>query len=63
MRCAYDPIYDINPLTGIVIEVFYTDRTLETFGRGFYIMIRFPVLCGLGALHIVLQIKCFCGIR
>ena len=42
MRCAYDPIYDINPLTGIVIEVFYTDRTLETFGRGFYIMIRFP---------------------
>jgi hypothetical protein len=28
------PLYDINPLTGISIEVFYSDRTLETFGRG-----------------------------
>jgi hypothetical protein len=28
------PLYDINPLTGISIEVFYADRTLETFGRG-----------------------------
>jgi hypothetical protein len=24
---------DIHPLTGISIEVFYSDRTLETFGR------------------------------
>jgi hypothetical protein len=29
-----EPIYDINPLTGISIEVFYADRTLETFGWG-----------------------------
>ena len=28
------PIHDIHPLTGISIEVFYADRTLETFGRG-----------------------------
>jgi hypothetical protein len=28
------PLYDVNPLTGISIEVFYADRTLETFGRG-----------------------------
>ncbi|MDE1937084.1 hypothetical protein [Bradyrhizobium sp.] len=29
-----EPIHDINPLTGVDIEVFYSDRTLETFGRG-----------------------------
>jgi hypothetical protein len=29
-----DPLYDINPLTGVSFEVFYSDRTLETFGRG-----------------------------
>jgi Zincin-like metallopeptidase len=28
------PLYEINPRTGISFEVFYTDRTLETFGRG-----------------------------
>jgi hypothetical protein len=32
-RAAYDPIYDINPATGVCIEVFYSDRTLETFGK------------------------------
>jgi hypothetical protein len=31
---AREPLYDINALTGISIEVFYADRTLETFGRG-----------------------------
>jgi hypothetical protein len=30
---AHEPLYDINPRTGISIEVFYADRTLETFGR------------------------------
>jgi hypothetical protein len=30
----YEPLYDINPETGVSIEVFYSDRTLETFGRG-----------------------------
>jgi hypothetical protein len=28
-----DPIFDVNPLTGVSIEVFYADRALETFGR------------------------------
>jgi hypothetical protein len=30
---AHEPLYDIDP-TGVSIEVFYADRTLETFGRG-----------------------------
>jgi hypothetical protein len=30
----YEPIFDVDPLTGTSIEVFYADRTLETFGRG-----------------------------
>jgi hypothetical protein len=30
-RC--EPIYETHPLTGAAIEVFYADRTLETFGR------------------------------
>jgi hypothetical protein len=29
----FEPIYDIDPRTGAAIEVFYADRTLETFGR------------------------------
>jgi hypothetical protein len=33
-RAAHEPLYDINPATGMSIEVFYADRTLETFGRG-----------------------------
>jgi hypothetical protein len=28
-----EPLYDLDPLTGISIEVFYADRELETFGR------------------------------
>jgi hypothetical protein len=28
-----EPFYDIVPETGVSIEVFYSDRTLETFGR------------------------------
>lgn len=31
-RAAHEPLYDINPLTGATIEVFYADRALETFG-------------------------------
>src|ERR1700721_167712 len=30
----HEPLYDIVPETGVSIEVFYSDRTLETFGRG-----------------------------
>ena len=33
-RAVHEPLYDINPLTGASIEVFYSDQTLETFGRG-----------------------------
>lgn len=28
----HEPFFDIHPVTGATIEVFYTDRTLETFG-------------------------------
>jgi hypothetical protein len=28
-----ETIHDINPTTGVSIEVFSADRTLETFGR------------------------------
>jgi hypothetical protein len=33
-QAAHEPLYDVNPATGVSIEVFYADRTLETFGRG-----------------------------
>jgi hypothetical protein len=33
-RAAREPLYDTNPQTGAIFEVFYSDRTLETFGRG-----------------------------
>jgi hypothetical protein len=29
----YEPLYDIHPQTGASFEVFYADRTLETFGK------------------------------
>ena len=29
-----EPLYDTDPRTGVSMEVFYADRTLETFGRG-----------------------------
>ena len=29
-----EPLFDVHPQTGISVEVFYADRTLETFGRG-----------------------------
>jgi hypothetical protein len=28
------PFFDLHPVTGVSIEVFYADRALETFGRG-----------------------------
>ena len=33
-RRRRDPLFDVHPQTGISIEVFYSDRTLVTFGRG-----------------------------
>jgi hypothetical protein len=33
-RPCRDPLFDIHPLTGASIEVFYADRALETFGKG-----------------------------
>src|SRR5690242_15622474 len=33
-RCTrHDPLFDVDPVTGASIEVFFADRTLETFGR------------------------------
>ena len=32
-RARYESLYDIDPRTGASFEVFYVDRTLETFGR------------------------------
>ena len=32
-RARLEPLYDIHPRTGVSIEVFYADRTMETFGR------------------------------
>jgi hypothetical protein len=28
-----EALYDVDPATGVCIEVFYSDRALETFGR------------------------------
>ena len=33
-RHRHEPIFDVDPVTGRSIEVFYADRRLETFGRG-----------------------------
>jgi hypothetical protein len=30
----HEPLFDVHPLTGVSIEVFFADRTVETFGRG-----------------------------
>jgi hypothetical protein len=32
-RAPHEPLYEINPFSRISIEVFYSDHTLETFGR------------------------------
>jgi len=32
-RAQMIPLCDIDPQTGVSIEVFYSNRTLETFGR------------------------------
>jgi hypothetical protein len=29
----HEPIFDIDPVMGVSIEVFYADRTLESFGK------------------------------
>ncbi len=29
----HEPLYDIHPRTGAAVEIFYADRSLETFGR------------------------------
>jgi hypothetical protein len=30
----HEPIFDIHPVTGASIEIFFADRTLESFGGG-----------------------------
>ena len=32
-RAGREALFDVHPQTGATIEVFYGDRTLETFGR------------------------------
>ena len=32
-RPQHEPLFDIHPVTGASIQVFYADRTLESFGR------------------------------
>jgi hypothetical protein len=32
-RLDREPLYDVDPETAVGIEVFYSDHTLETFGR------------------------------
>ena len=32
-RAGRAPLYDVHPQTGAPIEVFYADRSMETFGR------------------------------
>ena len=32
-RASRSPLYDFHPQTGASIEVFYADRSMETFGR------------------------------
>ena len=29
-----DPLFDVHPVTDASVEIFYADRTLESFGRG-----------------------------
>jgi len=31
-RARHEPLFDTHPMTGASIEVFYADRSLETFG-------------------------------
>ncbi len=45
-RAAHEPFYEIDPLTLISIEVFYSDRTLETFGRDGAGWFWWPRHCG-----------------
>src|ERR1700730_5742029 len=39
--------FDVDPRTGVSIEVFYADRTLETFGRSGAGWFYWARLCGL----------------
>ncbi len=32
-RARREPLFDVHPQSGATIEVFYADRTMETFGR------------------------------
>ena len=29
----YEPLFDVHPVTDLSFEIFYADRTLESFGR------------------------------
>ena len=67
----YGPLFDVHPVTGDSIEVFYADRTLESFGRlgaGWYWWSRQARVCsrrpGMGPSHELFGISrrsAFCG--
>jgi hypothetical protein len=49
-----DPIFDIHPVTGVSVEVFYADRTLESFGwsgAGWYWWVRRRGFAPTGRAH------------
>jgi hypothetical protein len=44
-RPCREPLFDVHPQTGATIEVFYADRSLETFGqmqRWLVLVVSFP---------------------
>jgi hypothetical protein len=42
----YAPLFDVHPVTGASIEIFYADRTLESFGRRGAGWFWWPRRCG-----------------
>jgi hypothetical protein len=41
-----EPLFDVHPRTGITIEVFFADRSMETFGRSGPGWFWWPRRCG-----------------
>jgi hypothetical protein len=50
----YEPLFDVDPVTGVSIEVFYADRRLETFGRG--VLLGFGSRAGVGSRPVARQL-------
>jgi hypothetical protein len=53
-RHQHEPLFDVHPVTGASIEVFYADRTLESFGRfgaGWFWQLRQRGFAPIGPAH------------